>query len=137
MSTLNANTFTGTTSAGSIVVTGEGGSTTTNLQQGLTKAWVNYTGISTTAARDSFNVGSLTDLATGRTQVNFTNNMNNDDYSGHYYSSASTGTSFNNFSNDYAGGFGGFATSNCSAVSYSSTDIDSFQNVLGVVGDLA
>ena len=37
MSTLKANTFTGTTSAGSIVVTGEGGSTTTNLQQGLTK----------------------------------------------------------------------------------------------------
>ena len=39
MSTIKTNTLTGTTSAGSIVVTGEGGSTTTNLQQGLAKAW--------------------------------------------------------------------------------------------------
>ena len=37
MSTLKANTFTGTTSAGSILVTGEGGSTTTNLQQNYVK----------------------------------------------------------------------------------------------------
>ena len=110
---------------------------TSYVAEGSNKAWVNYTGISTTAARDSFNVGSLTDLATGRTQINFTSNMNNDDYSGHYYTNASTGTSFNNFSNDYAGGFGGFATSNCSAVSYSSTDIDSFQNLVGIIGDLA
>ena len=43
MSTIKTNTLTGTTSAGSIVVTGEGGSTTTNLQQGLAKAWNNVT----------------------------------------------------------------------------------------------
>jgi hypothetical protein len=42
MSTLLLNTLTGKTSAGSIVVTGEGGSTTTNMQQGLAKAWLNY-----------------------------------------------------------------------------------------------
>ena len=42
MSTLRTNTLTGTTSAGSILVTGEGGSTTTNLQQGLNKVLVNY-----------------------------------------------------------------------------------------------
>ena len=42
MSTLKTNTLTGTTSAGSIVVTGEGGSTTTNLQQGLIKVWGNF-----------------------------------------------------------------------------------------------
>ena len=39
MSTIKTNTLTGTTSAGSILVTGEGGSTTTNLQQGLCKHW--------------------------------------------------------------------------------------------------
>ena len=44
MSTVKTNTFTGTTSAGSIVVTGEGGSTTTNLQQGLAKCWVKLDG---------------------------------------------------------------------------------------------
>ena len=37
MSTAKVNTLTGTTTAGSIAVTGEGGSTTTNLQQGLCK----------------------------------------------------------------------------------------------------
>ena len=36
-STLKINTLTGVTTAGSIAVTGEGNSTTTNLQQGLCK----------------------------------------------------------------------------------------------------
>ena len=40
MSTVKVNTLTGTTTAGSIAVTGEGNSTTTNLQQGLCKVWV-------------------------------------------------------------------------------------------------
>ena len=57
MSTIKTNTLTGTTSAGSIVVTGEGGSTTTNLQQGLAKAWVNLNAIQVIPVlRDSFNV---------------------------------------------------------------------------------
>jgi hypothetical protein len=38
MSTILVNTLTGTSTAGSIAVTGEGNSTTTNLQQGLAKA---------------------------------------------------------------------------------------------------
>ena len=37
MATLKTNTLTGTSTAGSIAVTGEGNSTTTNLQQGLCK----------------------------------------------------------------------------------------------------
>ena len=39
-STLKINTLTGVTTAGSIAVTGEGNSTTTNLQQGLCKGMV-------------------------------------------------------------------------------------------------
>ena len=39
-STLKINTLTGVSTAGSIAVTGEGNSTTTNLQQGLAKFWV-------------------------------------------------------------------------------------------------
>ena len=65
MSTIKTNTLTGTTSAGSIVVTGEGGSTTTNLQQGLCKAWCTVDGSSTLAVRDSFNNASVTDNSTG------------------------------------------------------------------------
>ena len=93
MSTIKTNTLTGTTSAGSIVVTGEGGSTTTNLQQGLAKAWSNYTTDTTTAYRDSFNFGSITDNGTGNTTHTFTNAMNNNDYSVTSSASASeTGT---------------------------------------------
>jgi len=75
MSTLLLNTLTGKTSAGSIVVTGEGGSTTTNMQQGLAKAWTNFNGTGTIAHRDSFNCGTLTDQGTGQYDINFTSNM--------------------------------------------------------------
>ena len=81
MATLKTNTLTGTSTAGSIAVTGEGNSTTTNLQQGLCKCWVNFDGSASAAAsRDSFNVGSMTDVATGRHSANFTNNMANINY---------------------------------------------------------
>ena len=79
MATLKTNTLTGTTTAGSIAVTGEGNSTTTNLQQGLCKVWVNYTGVSTTAERDSFNVTSLTDIATGKTTITIANDFSDGD----------------------------------------------------------
>jgi hypothetical protein len=81
-SQLKVDTLTGVTTAGSIVVTGEGNSTTTNLQQGLAKAWANIDGDASTAAtRDSFNVASITDAGTGQYDCFYTNNMSNDDYS--------------------------------------------------------
>ena len=43
-SQLKVDTITGVTTAGSISVTGEGNSTTTNLQQGLAKAFAHITG---------------------------------------------------------------------------------------------
>ncbi len=39
-SELKVDKFTGVTTAGSIDVTGEGNSTTTNLQQGFAKVWL-------------------------------------------------------------------------------------------------
>ena len=63
-SELKVNTLTGVSTAGSIAVTGEGNSTTTNLQQGLAKAWGQYSGSGTTYA-DSFNLASATDNDTG------------------------------------------------------------------------
>jgi len=74
MSTLKANTLTGTTSAGSIVVTGEGGSTTTNLQQGLAKAFC-LASMADNSIYDSFNISSIDDDATGQLGFNYTNNM--------------------------------------------------------------
>ena len=86
MSTLKANTFTGTTSAGSILVTGEGGVQTTNLQQGLCKAWVNLNGSATfdssdTEIRDSFNIDSTIDNGAGNYDATFTAPMSTANYS--------------------------------------------------------
>ena len=99
MSTLKTNTLTGTTSAGSIVVTGEGGSTTTNLQQGLAKNWSLISVSSgTPSTDDSFNTASLTDDSTGNVFVNLTNAMSSINYSnllGRQVSAASgTGSNF-------------------------------------------
>ena len=83
MSTLLLNTLTGKTSAGSIVVTGEGGSTTTNLQQGLLKQWVHFEGDSAdldAGEYDSFNTTSLTDNGTGDYDVTIANDMSNEFY---------------------------------------------------------
>jgi hypothetical protein len=78
-SELKVDKFTGVTTAGSIDVTGEGNSTTTNLQQGLCKVWVNVTGDGFTLS-DNFNASSMTDNAVGRPEVNFTNAMANATY---------------------------------------------------------
>ena len=76
------DTVKGYTSAASISVVGEGGSTTTNLQQGLCKSWIQFNGTGTIGTQDSFNRGGLTDNGTGNYTVTFTNNMANDDYAG-------------------------------------------------------
>ena len=76
-SVLKVDTLTGVTTAGSISVTGEGNSTTTNLQQGLAKAWVKFTQVGTHAADDSFNLTSLTDNGTGDSTVAIANDMAN------------------------------------------------------------
>jgi len=99
MATLKTNTLTGTSTAGSIAVTGEGNSTTTNLQQGLAKVWCDFNGTGTIATRDSFNEASLTDNGTGSYNVNFTNNMGSANYSTtagvNFIDSGSTGSSVN------------------------------------------
>ena len=80
-SQLKVDTLTGVTTAGSIDVTGEGNSTTTNLQQGLAKAWVTVNADeSTVVAFDSFNVASVQDDAAGKYGITYTNNMNNANY---------------------------------------------------------
>jgi len=74
-SELKVDKFTGVTTAGSIVVTGEGNSTTTNLQQGLAKAWFDITGVSTAAINDSLNISSMSDNGTGDYSIFYNNDM--------------------------------------------------------------
>tara|TARA_R100001510_G_C7557146_1_gene138605 strand:- start:34 stop:462 length:429 start_codon:yes stop_codon:yes gene_type:complete len=83
MSKLNVDTLTGVSTAGSISVTAEGNSTTTNLQQGLAKMFCNFDGTVVNAdERDSFNVSSTDDDTTGEYGINYTNNMANTNYAG-------------------------------------------------------
>ena len=82
MSEILVNKLTGTSTAGSILVTGEGNSTTTNLQQGLAKAWASFNQTSTGhPVYDSFNVSGTSDINSGVTKVSFSNAMSNANYS--------------------------------------------------------
>ena len=80
-SELKVDKFTGVTTAGSILVTGEGNSTTTNLQQGLCKTWWFVTGTGTVAITDSLNTSGITDNGTGDYTIAISNDMGNATYS--------------------------------------------------------
>ena len=79
-SVLKVDTITGVTTAGSISVTGEGNSTTTNLQQGLAKVWAKCSADGTSIT-DSFNITSLTDSGTALQTLTIANDMANANYS--------------------------------------------------------
>ena len=53
---------------------------TTYVTNGSAKAWVNFNGTGTIAARDSLNLSSLTDNGTGDYTVNFSSAMGNASY---------------------------------------------------------
>ena len=93
-SVLKVDTLTGVTTAGSISVTGEGNSTTTNLQQGLAKQWVYFSMASTTPV-DSLNTSSLTDSATGKFRPVVTNPFGSVNYAPNFNTNGYAGDSFN------------------------------------------
>ena len=79
--------------SGSTAIHGEAGVTssgstglTTNLQQGLAKAWGNLNGSGTPAFRDSLNMASVTDNGTGSYTPAYTNNMGSTNYSSSFFS---------------------------------------------------
>ena len=86
---VKVNQLSGIDTAGSITVQGEG-TATTNMQQGLLKAWAMNNQVTTHSNLDSFNISSVTDLKTGGSQENFTNNMANSNYTGTFCSGYTT-----------------------------------------------
>ena len=128
-SILKVDTITGVATAGSIAITGEGNSTTTNLQQGLAKQWVNYKSAATFETRDSFNMSSLTDNGAGNAKPVFTSAMNNTDYS--YTATNNLGMAVGNRDER--------TTSTYKIVSQNSngTNADTSDNSVAVHGDLA
>ena len=71
-SQLKVDKLQGRTTAGSIVVTSEGTSVETNLQQGLAKGFAAFNQSSVT---DSYNHSSVTDVGTGNYHPNLMNSM--------------------------------------------------------------
>ena len=132
-SILKVDTITGVATAGSIAITGEGNSTTTNLQQGLAKGWFHYDGSGSTFA-DSFNGSSATDRGTGSYDMNYTNNMSSDNYS--FYGACMAG------GNRHFGGSGdgtpGINTSNSNIQIYDGASLGDTTHVQSAMhGDLA
>ena len=70
--------------AGTLTITtlsdGTNSTSATNPIRGSARAWVNYNQLTGTI-RDSFNVSSVTSLATAKFQINFTTAMPNANYS--------------------------------------------------------
>jgi len=62
------------------VAKSEGGAVTTNIAQGLAKAWINFNGSGTIAIRDSFNITSIADNGTGDYDITIANDMANANY---------------------------------------------------------
>ena len=75
-SILKVDELRGIAAAGDITITSEGGSATMQLQQGVAKAWANFTNLTTFSVNGSFNCSSVTDLTVGAGDPQFTNNMN-------------------------------------------------------------
>ncbi len=139
MSEIKVDNLTGKTTAGNITVTSEGGAATMQLQQGLAKAWIDHTQVTTSSIRDSLNISSITDAGSGLTYpIAFTNNMSSSSYAGVMYTSAQTNNSYNNFDNHYTGGLGNKITSSFGHSSFGSSGfVDSLRNDDIIFGDLA
>jgi hypothetical protein len=94
---------------------------TTYSARGIAKAWVNFNGTGTIAARDSENVSSLTDNGTGDYTVNFSNALAD----ANYRLGASRGTTTGN-----ARGVGSALSKTAAALRFDTVYVSS----LGAVG---
>tara|TARA_A100001015_G_scaffold287802_1_gene357970 strand:+ start:308 stop:691 length:384 start_codon:yes stop_codon:yes gene_type:complete len=127
MSTLKADTIQSTS-----------GGAATLTKQHAAKAWINFNQTSTQAIRDSFNISSITDAATGQTSpIAFTNSMSDANFSPTHFNNANTGNNHTAFGNNYAGGCGGLATGSFGTSSYNTGYVDAELNYNSINGDLA
>jgi hypothetical protein len=130
LSEIRANTISDAAGTGAVTLT----------KQSAAKAWVNFNGTGTIAARDSFNVASLTDNGTGDYTVNFTSAMSD----GNYAPSVSTSAAFGVaaiFNTSFANASGAEAAPTASALRSSFGDTTAYRDpnyVSQVIhGDLA
>ena len=113
---------------------------TSYVVNGSAKVWVNFTGITTTASRDSFNVSSLTDDGTARTTIAISSNMADGNYTGSWFQNGTFLGAYNNFNNAYGGNFAPRAAGSYSVHAFgtdTSGAVDAFYNDSTIFGDLA
>ena len=141
MSTLRTNALEGVDAKNSItIVAGAGNITTTNVQEGLCKAWVNFDGTASNAAsRDTFNVSGMTDNGTGDYTISINNDMSNDDYCT-VVSGSETGSSGDTNQIGSLKRNGTYTTSAvtvCGTHTNSQDDVDNQRMMAAIHGDLA
>ena len=125
-------------STGQTTIVGEGGTTTTSLQQGLCKVWCHFTGSGTPSIDDSFNSASITDRGTGTHTLNFSNNFGNANYAGQVLTGNDTATSVARSRNvDDTPTTSAFAVRNMSCLDPATTTVDDANNLYTLHGDLA
>ena len=120
-------------SSAQMTIKGEG-TATTNLQQGLAKAWGQATQDGGDTLRDSFNMSTMNDIGTGIIDYLLTNNMANDDFAGGGFGRRDSGGS------DVFGRFSDLSTSTMRCHWVNGTDgtlEDSDVATLVIHGDLA
>ena len=127
----------GTIAADTLTHSTAGSIATNYVVEGSAKVWVNFTGITTTASRDSFNVSSLTDDTTGRTTISISSSMANGNYTGSWFNNGSSTGAYDSFGNAFVGNFAPRAAGSYSVYAFSSGAIDAFHNDSIVFGDLA
>ena len=127
---LNGRVFDASTT-GTLTLTGEG-SATTNVTQGLAKAWAFYNGTGTVAVSDSLNVSGITDNGTGDYTLTFSNNMGNATFGGGSSNSSNEANGANHQMHIFATGSLRFRAENSGG-----TLTDSSRLVFNVQGDLA
>ena len=138
---LAGTTFVGADSDGVLTITGEGGSTKTNVQQGLIKVWGQFDQrgdiLGANTAGDTFNITSQTDVSTSHIDVTIANNMSNATYS-LTCSATYSGTEANDLYSRFCGGAMLATTGFRLVAQYSNGSVtDSYFHGHNVSGDLA
>jgi hypothetical protein len=130
----------GVTAAGSMLVVGEGGTNTTNLQQGLCKGFCVFAGSSFTTTLDSFNMSGGTDNGTGDYTVTILTDMASVNYATIH--NKDDGTT-NNWSMSNENNARTKATGSCHVMSTyggtstNNTKYDTVRMYVSLMGDLA
>ena len=134
MSTLKVGTIQDTS--------GGSGSTPEQIKKGTCKVWINFNGTGTVAIRQSYNVSSLTDNATGQYTISFSNAVPVADYAVFITSSFGSTEKGGSDDSDYINGVGTIrressntTTTQCKIVcghNFGDSTQDGAQNCIGV-----